>query len=154
MFIDYGGLISAIKQEYYPLPNVSILLQGFKARDQALFTEMIWIDMDEEAIPLRRFSTYQGRLRQDAIWLVNAPSIFQRFMNVVLVGLTGLLYMVYLDYIITYNADSPEDDVNRVRQLFNRLRKANTNTETEEMQFFEENPEVFRPHPNSKGFSP
>ncbi|KAG5863058.1 hypothetical protein JTB14_012664 [Gonioctena quinquepunctata] len=66
MCIDYRGLNNVTKKEYYPLPNISDLIQGYNSGSEALFSVIDvaeayhQIDMEEKDIPLTGFSTFQG----------------------------------------------------------------------------------------------
>ncbi|KAG5890089.1 hypothetical protein JTB14_003652 [Gonioctena quinquepunctata] len=101
MCIDYRGLNNVTKKEYYPLPNISDLIQGYNSGSEALFSVIDvaeayhQIDMEEKDIPLTGFGTFQGHYEylKMPFGLVNAPSTFQRFMNITLAGLTGELCM-------------------------------------------------------------
>lgn len=143
MCIDYRGLNSVTKKEYYPLPNMSDLLQGYKAGNNALFFVINvaeayhQISMEEKDIPLTGFSTYQGHYEylKMPFGLVNAPFTFQRFMNMTLSGLTGELCMVYLDDIIIYNADGSLSHIQRLREIFERLRDANIKLKPKKCNF-------------------
>ncbi|KAG5870646.1 hypothetical protein JTB14_002105 [Gonioctena quinquepunctata] len=83
--------------------------------------------MMEEGISLTGFRTFQGHYKYLKIpfGLVNAPSTFQRFMNITLAGLTGELGMVYLDGIIIFNSAGKEDHIRKLGQVLERLRTAN-----------------------------
>lgn len=143
MCIDYRGLNSVTKKEYYPLPNITDLLQGYKAGNKALFTVIDvaeayhQIAMEDKDIPLTGFSTYEGHYEylKMPFGLVNAPSTFQRFMNVTLSGLTGELCMVYLDDIIVFNTEGPTAHIGKIRQIFDRLRAANIKLKPQKCNF-------------------
>ncbi|KAG5863603.1 hypothetical protein JTB14_014315 [Gonioctena quinquepunctata] len=133
MCIDYRGLNNVTKEEYYPLPNISDLIQGYNSGSGSLFSIIDvaeayhQIDMEEKYIPLTGFSTFQGHYEylEMPFGLVNAPSTFQRFMNITLAGLTGELCLVYLDDIIIFNSAGIEDHIEKLRQVFEGLREAN-----------------------------
>lgn len=143
MSIDYRGLNSVTKKEYYSLPNISDLLQGYKAGNKAPFTVIDvaeayhQIAMEEESIPLTGFSTYQGHYEYLKLpfGMVNAPSTYQRFMNVTLSGLTGELCMVYLDDIIIFNTEEHMDHLGGIKQVFERLRQANIKLKPQKCKF-------------------
>lgn len=125
MCIDYRGLNSVTKKEYYPLPNIADFLQGYKAGNRAFFTVLDvaeayhQIAVEEHDIPLTGSSTYDGHYEYLKIpfGLVNAQSTFQRFTNVTLSGLTGDLCMVYLDDIIILNSEGPVPHIERIRKI-------------------------------------
>ena len=55
--------------------------------------------------------------------LTNVPSTFQRLMEAVLVGLTWVQCLVYLDDIIVFSA-TIEEHLRRLKTVFNRLKAA------------------------------
>lgn len=63
---DYRVLNNVTKKEYYPLPNISDSLQGYKVESKALFSvndvaeAYHQISMEDKNIPLRGFDTYDG----------------------------------------------------------------------------------------------
>lgn len=84
MCIDYRGLYAVTKKEYYPLPNITDLLQGYQAEKKILFSVIDvaeayhQVDMEEKDIPLTGFSTYHGHFEYTKMTfgLVNAPATF------------------------------------------------------------------------------
>ena len=56
--------------------------------------------------------------------LTNAPATFERLMEQVLVGLPWTTCLVYLDDIVVH-AQSFQDELDRLREIFSRLRNAN-----------------------------
>ncbi|KAG5876855.1 hypothetical protein JTB14_023549 [Gonioctena quinquepunctata] len=83
------------------LDTAVIRPSGYNSGSEALFSVIDvaeayhQIDMEEKDIPLTGFSTFQGHYEylKMPFGLVNAPSTFQRFMNITLAGLTGELCM-------------------------------------------------------------
>lgn len=143
MCIDFRKLNSVTKKEYYPLPNISDLIQGYSTGRKVLFTVIDvaeayhQIDMEEKDIPLTGFSTYQGHYEYTKMpfGLVNAPCTFQRFMNLTLSGLTGDICMVYLDDILIFNADGEEDHISKIEKIFEKLREVNIKLKPKKCNF-------------------
>ena len=77
-------------------------------------------DMDKTAFVTRRG---QFRFKVLSFGLANAPSLFQRIMDLVLAGLTWSTCLVYVDDVICF-ASSFEEQVERLRQVFARLSAA------------------------------
>jgi len=84
------------------------------------------IPMRESDRDKTAFITRRGCFRYKVMpfGLTCAPSVFQRLMDLVLCGLTYESYLVYLDDIIVFSKDF-ESHVQRVREVFDRLRAAN-----------------------------
>lgn len=133
MCIDYRGLNAVTKREYYPLPNITDLIQGYKSGDQVWFSVIDvaeayhQIDMEESDIPLTGFSTFQGHYEylKMPFGLCNAPRTFQNFINLTLSGLTGESCMVYLDDIIVFSSQGVEDHLKKLEEVFARLDEVN-----------------------------
>ncbi|KAG5869265.1 hypothetical protein JTB14_013888 [Gonioctena quinquepunctata] len=133
MCIDYRWLNNVTKEEYYPLPDIPDLIQGYNSESEALFSVIVvaeayhQINMGKKDILLTGFSTFQGHNEylKMPFGSVNAPSTFQRFMNITLEGLTGELCMVYLDDIIIFNSAGKKDHIGKQGKVFERLREAN-----------------------------
>jgi len=66
--------------------------------------------------------------------LKEAPATFQRMMNTVLTGLTGLKAFVYLDDIIIY-ANSITDHSKKLNEVFSRLRAYNLKLQPSKYSF-------------------
>ena len=68
--------------------------------------------------------------------LTCAPSVFQRFMDLVLCGLTYESCLVYLDDIIVFSRDF-DSHIERLRQVFYRLRMANLKLHMKKCSLFQ-----------------
>ena len=87
--------------------------------------------------PKTAFSTHRGQFQ----WKVmpfgltkNGPASFTRLMNLVLDGLTWIYCFVYLDDIIVWSATFDEH-LHRLRQVFDRIRKAGLKLKPAKCQF-------------------
>ncbi len=82
--------------------------------------------MKEEDRDKTAFTTARGQFRFKVLpfGLCNASSTFQRIMDQILRGLLHKNCLVYLDDIIIYS-ETFEDHLVHLRQVFERLRKAN-----------------------------
>jgi hypothetical protein len=65
--------------------------------------------------------------------LKTAPATFQRIMNVVLSGLTGSGYFVFLDDIVVYSKSLAQHDA-KFRQVFDRIRGSNLKLKPEKCE--------------------
>ena len=82
--------------------------------------------MDEEDKEKTAFTTGEGlwQFRVMPFGLTNAPATFERLMEQILICLPLTLCLVYLDDIIVH-ACSFQDELDRLREVLGRLRKAN-----------------------------
>ncbi|XP_044261172.1 uncharacterized protein LOC123009115 [Tribolium madens] len=73
------------------------------------------------------FSTPTGHyeFKRMAMGLRNAPSTWQRLMYSVFSGLVGLECLVYLDDVIVFSTSDVKEHLQRLRDVFDRMRQAN-----------------------------
>ena len=104
--IDYRKLNSVTKKDVYPLPRIDDILDTLgQAR---YFTTLdlasgYWqIELDPATREKSAFTTHRGlfEFRRMPFGLCNAPSTFQRLMQVVLAGLEWQCCFVYIDDIL------------------------------------------------------
>lgn len=109
--VDFRALNAVTKKDVYPLPRIDDVIDALgKAR---IFSTLdlasgYWqIPMAPEDIPKTAFITRKGLFEflRMPFGLCNAPSTFQRAMDVMLSGLTWDLCLVYIDDIIVYSSD-------------------------------------------------
>jgi hypothetical protein len=89
------------------------------------------VEIDAEDKEKTAFTTGQG-LWQFLVMLFrlsNAPATFERLMEQVLVGLPWTTCLIYLDDIIVH-AQSFQDELDRLQEIFSRLRSANLKLNT------------------------
>jgi hypothetical protein len=81
--------------------------------------------MDSQDVDKTVFITRRGsyRFKVPSFDLTNAPSLFQRLMDLVLAGLTWEIYLVYIDDIIVFAATF-EVRLRRIEMVLQRLRSA------------------------------
>lgn len=97
------------------------------------------VEMDDEDKEKTAFTTGQG-LWQFLVMpfgLSNAPATFGRLMEQVLIGLPWTTCLVYLDYIIVH-AQSFQEELDRLREIFSRLRNANLKLNPKKCLLFQE----------------
>ena len=84
------------------------------------------------------FITRRGCFRYKVMpfGLTCAPSVFQRLMDLVLCGLTYETCLVYLDDIIVFSRDF-DSHIERLRQVFDRLRMANLKLHMKKCSLFQ-----------------
>ena len=130
MCVDYRQLNSVTHYDTYPLPHIDTCLGSM---DGAMWFSTLNLRSGYHNIRIREsdrdktaFITRRGCFRYKVLpfGCSTAPSVFQRLMDLVLCGLTYVTCLVYLDDIIVY-ASNFETHLERVRQVFSRLRVAN-----------------------------
>jgi predicted aspartyl protease len=128
--IDYRRLNDLTYKDSYPLPRTDSCLDSLSGatyfstldlRSGYWQTAMDARDADKTAFVTRRGSF---RFKVLSFGLTNAPSLFQRLMDLVLAGLTWETCLVYVDDIIVFSADFDEQ-VRRLEAVLGRLRQAN-----------------------------
>ena len=128
--IDYRKLNDITKKDSYPLPRISDCLDAlggskyFSAFD--LRSGYHQVAMSEADMEKTSFITRNGTYCFTAMpfGLCNAPATFQRVMDFVMSGLNYQICLVYLDDVIVFSSNLA-DHFDRLKLLFDRLRKAN-----------------------------
>src|SRR5208282_937541 len=140
--VDYRKLNDLTYKDSYPLPRIDTCLQSlggarfFSTLDlRAGYwqTEIDSRDRDKTAFVTRR-GTF--RFKVLSFGLANAPALFQRLMDLVLVGLTWEACLVYLDDVIVY-ANSFEQQLERLTAVFGRLTEAGLKLKASKCQLFQ-----------------
>lgn len=128
------------KKDVYPLPRIddTIDLLGssnyFSSLD--LFSDYYQIKMDPQDKEKTAFITTHGLFEYEVLpfGLVNAPSEFQRLMDLVLSGLKWSICLVYLDDIVVYSKTFDEH-IERLELVFNSLKAANFKCRSDKCEF-------------------
>lgn len=140
LVVDYRKLNEETIDDKYPLPNISDILdklgrsQYFTTLDLA--NGFHQIEMCSEDICKTAFSTENGHyeFKRMPFGLKNAPSTFQRVMDNVLRGIQNEECLVYLDDIVIFST-SLQEHLERLRKVFERLRKANFKVQLDKSEF-------------------
>ncbi|KAM6975889.1 retrovirus-related Pol polyprotein from transposon 412 [Tautogolabrus adspersus] len=128
--VDYRPLNERTIKDAYPLPRIQDTLDTlsnaryFSTLD---LTSGYWqVELTPRARKAAAFCTRKGLFEWNVMpfGLCNAPATFQRLMDRVLVGLQWETCLVYLDDIVVLGRDSTQM-LERLGQVFNRLRGAN-----------------------------
>lgn len=138
--IDYRKLNDITVGDAHPLPNIDDILDQlgqakyFSTLDLA--SGFHQISMEEKDKPKTSFSTPQGHyeFNRTPFGLKNAPATFQRLMNIVLSGLTGIKSFVYLDDIVVYGSSLQHHNMN-LRDVFEKLREHNLKLQPDKCEF-------------------
>ena len=139
--VDYRKLNAATKKDSYPLPRVDDLLDALA--DARWFSTLdlasgYWqVELNPADREKTAFTTGDGLYE---FWvmpfgLCNAPSTFQRLMELVLAGLRWEICLAYLDDVVVFGR-SFEEHLQRLRLVLQRLREANLKLNPKKCQFF------------------
>ena len=138
--IDYRGLNSVTVKYRYPLPLVPAAVE--QLRESRIFTKLdlrsaynlIRIREGDEWKTAFHTTTGHYEYLVMPFGLVNAPSVFQAFVNEVLCEYLGKCVNVYIDDILVYSSDLGEH-VKHVRQVLNKLLKNRLYVKLEKCEF-------------------
>ena len=139
--IDYRKLNEVTKKDAYPLPRIDDtldMLSGAKYFSTLDLASGYWqVAMDESDREKTAVCTHQGlyQFKRMPFGLCNAPSTFERLMDVVLKGLVGLRCLVYLDDVIVFG-----ECCDRLEEVLQRLEGAGLKIKGSKCQLFQ--PEV------------
>lgn len=142
--IDYRRLNDVTVSEIYPLPLITDILDQlghskyFSTLDLASGFHQLLLnskDTEKTAFSVTTNSiSGQFEFTRMPFGLKNAPSTFQRMMNLVLSGLQGLHCYIYLDDCIVYSHDL-ETHIQKLEAVFSKLREANLKLQPDKCEF-------------------
>ncbi|HSN23183.1 MAG TPA: reverse transcriptase family protein, partial [Methylomicrobium sp.] len=139
--VDYRRLNDVTKKEAYPLPRIESCLEslgGAKYFSTLDLRAGYWqTALDPRDADKTAFITRSGQYRFTVLsmGLANAPSQFQRLMDLVMAGLLWNVCLVYLDDIIVYSATF-EQHLERLSAVFDRLALADLKVKASKCQLF------------------
>jgi len=128
--VDYRKLNSLTQKDVYPLPRIDTCLDTLSGASWFstfdLRSGFHQVKVHPRDVNKTTFTCHRGTFRfpRMPFGLTNAPATFQRLMDTVLMGLNFEICLAYLDDIILYSRDL-SSHLDRLRQLFQRLREAN-----------------------------
>ena len=139
--VDFRALNAVTKKDVYPLPRIDDVIDAlahakvFSTLDLASGYWQIPVAQDD--ISKTAFVTRRGlyEFTRMPFGLCNAPSTFQRAMDVMLSGLTWEFCLVYIDDIIVYSANF-EQHLKHLGQVFDRVRAAGYHLRRDKCHFF------------------
>lgn len=138
--VDFRRLNDITIGDVYPLPNIVDILDQlgksnyFSTLDLADgYHQVPLVDCDKNKTA---FSTQSGHYHftRMPFGLKGAPATFQRIMNNVLSGLTGIKCFVYMDDIVVYGYDLNEHN-QRLHEIFSRFRYFNLKLKPQKCHF-------------------
>ena len=139
--VDYRALNNITVKDSYPLPRIDACLDSLGGAQYFSTLDLragYWqTELAEEDANKTAFCTRSGqyRFRVLSMGLVNAPSQFQRLMDVILSGLTFESCLVYLDDIICFSRTF-EEHLERLGGIFDRLAAADLKLRATKCQLF------------------
>jgi hypothetical protein len=138
MCVDLTALNKGVKREVYPFPKVSDMLSrlsGGRVFSKLDANSGFWqVPLDPECKLLTTFITPWGRFcfRRMPFGISSAPEFFQRAMEKVLSGLSGVICL--MDDILVYGKDA-DQHWSRLRRVLSRIRKAGMTLKKEKCEF-------------------
>ena len=127
--VDFRRINDMTKKEVHPLPRIDEtldMLGGAKWFSTLDLASGYWqVEMEPEQMEKTAFSTPFGtyQFKVMPFGLSNAPSTFQKLMEMVLAGLHWTTCIVYLDDIVIFST-TVEQHLSRLRDVLARLKKA------------------------------
>ena len=141
--VDYRKLNDSTLKDAYPLPRIDDCLDNF---GNAKFFSTLdlqsgyWqISVAEEDKPKTAFVTRSGLYEYNTMpfGLCNAPSTFQRCMELIFRGLQWKVVLIYLDDIIIFS-ETFKTHLERINMVFERLRSAGFKLKPSKCELFRE----------------
>jgi len=143
MCVDYRPLNNCTRKDVYPLPRVDDLLDALRGMkyfcllDQSNAYHCVEIDEDDK--PKTAFTSPKGlfEFNRLAFGLCNAPSTYQRLMDVLLSGLQWQICLTYLDDLLVY-ARNHTEMLERLRSVLSKLSDGGMKLRLEKCRFFQQ----------------
>ncbi len=138
---DYRGLNSVTVKDAFPLPRTEDCLDavaGAKVFSTMDITSAYnQVPIRKEDIPKSAFVTKYGLFECSTMCfgMCNAPSTYQRLMEIVLAGLQWQICLIYLDDVIIFSDDF-ETHVGRIQEVLERMREANLKLKPKKCSLF------------------
>lgn len=140
--VDYRKINQVTKKDAYPLPNIDSSLdslggnQWFSTIDLASGYWQCLVD--EKDRPKTAFSCHRGlfQFKVMPFGLCNAPSCFERLMEIVLKGYQWERCLCYIDDVIIFGRTF-EQALENLELVFGRLRQANLKLKPKKCSFFQ-----------------
>lgn len=128
--IDYRLLNKQIKDDKFPLPNITEILDALSGAIYFSHLDLTQgyyqLEITPESRPYTAFTTDRGQFQMKRLpmGLKISPSAFSRLMTVAMSGLTYERCFVYLDDLIIFGRNLDDHNKNLIK-VFERLRKVN-----------------------------
>ena len=141
--IDYRQLNELTYKDSYPIPRISFCLDSLGGANFFSCLDLrsgFWqTAMDPQDADKTAFVTRRGQFKFKvlAYGLVNAPSLFQRIMDLVLAGLSWECCLVYIDDVIVFSKGDFHDHIAKLTLVFDRLRDAGLKLKPSKCRLFQ-----------------
>ena len=139
--IDYRLVNACTVKDAYPLPRIDDslnTLNGAKWFSTIDLASGYWqVGVKPEDRPKTAFITRQGlfQFKVMSFGLCNATATIERLMEVVFRGLQWKICLIYMDDVIIFGRNF-EDEITRLRAVFEKLRNANLKLKPKKCRFF------------------
>ena len=141
--VDYRKVNELVKPDGFPLPRIQDCLDAVAG--SSLFSTFdltsgyFQIPLKEEDIPKSAFVCKYGHFEMTGMpfGLNNSASTFQRTMEMALQGLQWITCLIYIDDIIVFGRTF-EEHVQRIGQVFERIREAGLKLKPAKCNMFEQ----------------
>lgn len=140
--IDFRRLNDLTRKDAYPLPRVDDCLESLAGAQWFSTLDLssgYWqVELEEEAKSKTAFATRSGLYEFNVMpfGLANAPSTFERLMEMVMRSLQWEECLIYLDDIISFGTTF-EQELERLTRVFDRLRHANLRLKPSKCHLFQ-----------------
>jgi len=140
--IDYRQLNNVTVKDRYPLPRIDASLDAmsqarwFSTFDLRSSYHQLMVRPEDRSKTAFICPRGMYRFRAMPFGLCNAGATFQRLMDIVMSGLNLEVCLVYLDDIVVY-ARTPEEHLERLRIVLDRLGRAGLKLKPEKCRFFQ-----------------
>ena len=140
--VDYRRLNDITIKDAYPLPRIDDSLDRLKGAVWFSTVDLAsgyWqVELDEDARQKSAFVVRSGlyQFTRMPFGLCNAPSTFERLMEMVLAGLQWETCLVYIDDVIVFG-NTVEHSVERLAEVFKRLRAAGLKLKPRKCRLFQ-----------------
>lgn len=157
--VDYRALNRKTKKEHYPLPRIEDQLDQLAGNN--VFTSLdlasgyYQISIAEESRHKTAFVTPDGQYEYNRMpfGLVNAPSVFQRTINKILLEAKIKYAIVYMDDVLIPSKDVTEG-LNRLEEVLELLKKGGLTLKLSKCHFFLETIDFLGYEVNADGIRP
>jgi len=126
--IDYRKVNKLIKKDKFPLPNIDTCLDTLDGCQYYSSCDLRWgywqTAIDERDCDKTAFVTRKGQwhFKVLSFGLCNAPSQFDRIMELVMFGLTYDICLIYLDDILVFS-ETFEEHCDKLSTIFDHLER-------------------------------